>query len=193
MTKHEKSHSSLMMGGALLVIVIFESMFLGNTFGLKWHSPKLMYQISAYLVPVKIVISIIGLYFLSNLMLKGWRKYSCILLQCLGVMHIFLLSLVCLFYLLFDFAPLAKQFRLKGNIAVFTADPGAMGRAYHYFSFICHNSLGFYSTTRIDRLDWLGSFEFMEQGDQLLIQHTDHEGDHTKTYSLADYHCNHNQ
>jgi hypothetical protein len=186
---HMDDKTSFNAGAVLLTVLLIETILLGNTFGLQWHSPKLMYQISAYLLPLKLLLTALTLYFLIRVRLTAWRKYLRYLLVPLGVLHIVILSLVCLAYLLFDFAPLTNQYQSQGNIAVFTANPGAMGKAYHYFSYICHSPLDFYTLEPITRLNWLGKFEFSEQAAELIIQHTDNVGDHETRVSLAGYSC----
>lgn len=162
-------NSRLYLSFALISVLLVETLFLGNSFSLQWHSPKLMYQVSAYLVPVKLALTGLALLWLSGMLLTGWRKYARVVFSSLAVMHMALLSLVYASYIFLDFAPQAKQYRLQGNIAVYTADPGATGRAYHYFSYICRNDYGFYQLTPISRQDWLGEFEFTEQHGELVI------------------------
>ncbi len=181
-------NSRLYLSFALISVLLIETLFLGNSFSLQWHSPKLMYQVSAYLVPVKLALTGLALFWLSGMVLTGWRKYGRVMLASLAVMHISMLTWVCLAYLFLEFAPLTKQFRLQGNIAVYTADPGAMGRAYHYFSYFCRNDYGFYRLAPISRLDWLGEFEFTEQQGELVITATARETEQIRL-AIGDYHC----
>lgn len=181
-------NSRLYLSFALISLLMIETLFLGNSFSLQWHSPKLMYQVSAYLVPVKLALTGLALWWLSGMLLTGWRKYARVVFASLAVIHISMLTWVCLAYLFLDFAPQAKQYRLQGNIAVYTADPGAMGRAYHYFSYVCRNDYGFYQLTPISRLNWLGEFEFTEQHGELVITGSA-AGTEPIRLAIAQYQC----
>ncbi|EHR40499.1 hypothetical protein [Alishewanella jeotgali] len=176
------------LSAAVVVVLFIETLFLGNTFSLQWHSPKLMYQVSAYLVPIKFLLICLALGALSGLILTGWRRYGRYLLLTLASLNLLLLSLVGVGYLFAGFAPLSQQFRLQGNIAVYTADPGAMGRAYHYFSYFCRNDYGFYRLEPISRLDWLGEFDFNEQQGELVITAVRHEPQEIRL-PLTDFSC----
>lgn len=153
----------------VIVVLLVDTVFLGNTFSLQWHSPKMMYLISAYLVPVKFLLTALAFYWLRRAVLSGWRNLVRHAMMGLAIMQLVLMSLVGVGYLFAGFAPLSEQFRLQGNIAVYTADPGAMGRAYHYFSYFCRNDFGFYRLTPIRRVDWLGEFTMTQLEDELVI------------------------
>ncbi|MDD4862791.1 MAG: hypothetical protein PHE38_02140 [Alishewanella agri] len=174
---------------AVIMLLLVETLFLGNSFSLQWHSPKLMYQLSAWLVPVKFLLTCLALGWLSRLVLSGWQRYSRYVTSTLAILHLLLLSLVGVGYAFAGFAPLSKQFRLEGHIAVFTADPGAMGKAYHYFSYFCRNRYGFYHLEPISRQNWLGQFDYIEQGGELVITSTTYDGQKEIRLSLAEYGC----
>lgn len=161
---------------ALLCILIplVDSVFLGNVFGLLWHSPALMYKASVYFVPVKLLFTIIGLVLLLQLPIAGAMRYAKVIVIALGVLHACMLALICLLYLLLG--DKSGFYRHNGNIQLYTADTGAMGKSYHYFSYLCRGKYGFYTLVPISREDWLGQFSFQQRGDQLVITQQ-HDGE----------------
>lgn len=161
---------------ALLCILIplVDSLFLGNVFGLQWHSPTLMYKASVYFVPVKLLFTIIGLVLLLQTPIAGAMKYTKGIAIALGVLHACMLALVCMLYLLLG--DKSGFYRHNGNIQLYTADTGAMGKSYHYFSYLCRGKYGFYTLVPISREDWLGQFSFQQRGDQLVITQQ-HDGE----------------
>lgn len=172
----------------LISVLLIDTLFLGNVFSLQWHSPKMMYLISAYLVPVKFLLTVLALALLRRTVLSGWRNLVRHTMSGLAVIQLVLMSLVGVGYIFAGFAPLSEQFRVQGNIAVYTADPGAMGRAYHYFSYFCRNDFGFYRLTPIGRLDWLGDFTISEQQAELVITPLRNNTDAVRL-SLIGYSC----
>lgn len=98
---------------AVIMVLLVETLFLGNSFSLQWHSPKFMYQLSAWLVPVKFLLTCLALGWLSRLVLSGWQRYSRYVTSTLAILHLLLLSLVGVGYAFAGFAPLSKQFRLE--------------------------------------------------------------------------------
>jgi hypothetical protein len=155
--------------GLLLVFVpLIDSLFLGNTFGLQWHSPVLMYQVSVYLVPVKLLLTLTGIVLLFKQPAKGAFKLAEFSAVSFGLLHIFLLAVACLGMALFGTK--TQFYRANGNIQLYTADAGAMGKSYHYFSYLCRKPFGFYTLTPISKEDWLGQFSFSQQDNQLVIE-----------------------
>jgi hypothetical protein len=155
--------------GALLLVFLplIDSLFLGNTFGLQWHSPVLMYQVSVYLVPVKLLLTLAGIVLLFKAPATGVFKLAEFSAVSLGLLHICLLAVACLGMALFGTK--TQFYRDNGNIQLYTADAGAMGQSYHYFTFLCRKPFGFYTVTPISQEDWLGQFSFSQQGKQLVI------------------------
>ncbi|WP_284296670.1 hypothetical protein [Thalassotalea loyana] len=63
------------------------------------------------------------------------------------------------------------------TIYVYTADPGAMGRAYHYFYQMCDLPLNRYELNLIIKTAWLGNtFDFSLSKDGNTLRITDAEG-----------------
>lgn len=164
---------------ALLCILIplLDSLFLGNVFGLQWHSPALMYKISVYLIPVKLLFTVIGLMLLLQSPIAGAMKFAKVIVIVLGVLHGCVLALVCLLYMLLGNK--SHFYRDNGNIQLYNADTGAIGKSYHYFSYLCLGKYGFYTEYPISKEDWLGEFSYQQQGDKLVI--TQHGNKEVKT------------
>ena len=154
---------------ALLCILIplFDSLFLANVFGLQWHSPALMYKVSVYLIPVKLFLAVIGLTLLYRLTVVGAMQYVKVIVIVLGVLHGCMLALVCLLYL--TLGDKSGFYRMDGDIQLYTADTGAIGKSYHYFDYLCRHRYGFYTAVPISKEEWLGQFSFQQNGEQLVI------------------------
>lgn len=59
-----------------------------------------------------------------------------------------------------------KEFEIENNtIYVFTADPGAMGTAYHYFYLKCPLPLNRYELKFIEKANWVGDVELKDSDD----------------------------
>ncbi|MBU2112594.1 MAG: hypothetical protein KKE94_02340 [Gammaproteobacteria bacterium] len=151
----------------LVLVPLLDSLFLGNVFGLQWHSPALMYKVSVYLIPVKLMCTVIGLVLLYHSEVVGAMKYAKVILIVLGVLHACMLALVCLLYL--TLGDKSGFYSDNGNIQLYTADSGAIGKPYHYFEYLCRHKYGFFTVVPISREDWLGQFSFQQNGDQLVI------------------------
>lgn len=161
----------------LILLPLFDSLFMGNVFGLNWHSPALMYKVSVYLIPVKLLFAVIGLLLLYRSTVAGWLNYVKITVMVLGVLHACMLAVVCLLYL--ALGDKSRFYSSNGDIQLYTADTGAIGKSYHYFSYLCRGKYGFYTLIPISREDWLGQFSFKQYDGQLVI--TQHEDSDAKT------------
>lgn len=178
---------SLLIPCLLVILPLLESLFLGNALGVVWNSPFLMHQISVYLIPVKLLLTLAGLKLLLKVDAPSVFNYLKIPVITVGALHSLVLTWVCFFYLL---SGSTEQFhRENGNIYVYTADAGAMGKSYHYFSYICRDNYGFYTLHPIAKLDWLGEFSFQQQEHLLIIEHTDYDGEHEKQLDLTAFGC----
>ncbi len=178
---------SLLIPCLLVFLPLIESLFLGNTLGLEWQSPQLMYLVSAYLIPVKLLMVLSGLVLLSKtdtLIKFNYLKKPVVVA---GTIQGGILALVCFVYLVSGIDEWPG--RESGNIYVYTADAGAIGKSYHYFSYICRDNYGFYRLHPIARLDWLGEFRFYQKENLLMIEHTDYYGEHEKQLDLTAFSC----
>lgn len=171
----------------LVILPLLESLFMGNTLGLQWHSPRLMYLVSAYLVPVKLLLTLAALVLLSRAEVPAWFNYLKIPVMIAGTLHSVILALVCMVYLASGVSE--QSDRENGNIYVYTVDTGAIGKSYHYFSYLCRNEYGFYRLQPIAKLDWLGEFSFYQHENLLMIEHSDHYMEHVKQLELTAFNC----
>lgn len=171
----------------LITVPLIDSLFLGNAFGINWHSPKLMYQVSVYLVPIKLLLTITGIVLLLKIPAQGWAKAGKYSVVTVGVLHCCLLALICLAYLVFG--DKTKFYQENGNIHLYTVDTGAIGKSYHYFYFICRGKYGFFTSTPISREDWLGQFSFEQSGNQLVIRQLINEQEKVITRDIPTNSC----
>ena len=178
---------SLLIPCLLVTLPLLESLFLGNSLGLEWQSPQLMYLVSAYLIPVKLLMVLSGLVLLSKVDAPVKFNYLRTLVVIAGTIHGVILAMVCIVYLASGIDEWPG--RENGNIYVYTADAGGMGKSYHYFSYICRDNYGFYTLHPIAKLDWLGEFSFHQQEHLLIIEHTDYDGEHEKQLDLTAFSC----
>ena len=61
-------------------------------------------------------------------------------------------------------------YRMDGDIQLYTADTGAIGKSYHYFDYLCRHKYGFYTAVPISKEEWLGQFSFQQNGEQGLSE-----------------------
>jgi hypothetical protein len=171
----------------LIAVPLIDSLFLGNVFGINWHSPKLMYQVSVYLVPIKLLLTLVGIVLLLRIQMRAWRKAGKYTLLTAGILHSCLLALICMSYLIFG--DKTKFYQENGNIHLYTADTGAMGKSYHYFYFICRGKFGFFTPIPISREDWLGQFSFEQSGNQLVIRQLNNDQTNVITRDIPTSSC----
>ncbi|MCH1923889.1 hypothetical protein L9G74_05025 [Shewanella sp. C32] len=63
-----------------------------------------------------------------------------------------------------------KELVLNGQqFYVYTADPGAIGKAYHYVYLTCPRPWGRYELRSLGRVDWMLKPQFELQGDELVM------------------------
>ena len=74
------------------------------------------------------------------------------------------------------------------SIYVYTADPGAMGTAYHYFYLKCHLPLNRYELTQITKTNWMREYSFEVIDDELIIDDKSEEGSVQKI-DLSTFKC----
>ena len=74
------------------------------------------------------------------------------------------------------------------SIYVNTFDPGAMGKAYHYFYLKCPRSLNRYDLTHIKTTNWMYEFSFDVVENELIIDDKSHGGTITKI-DISDFTC----
>lgn len=177
----------------LIILIIFclylpfmESLHGATLWGLNWQSPALMDATKGYLKLVKLVMVLVAAYLMAfkyqimqNTIRHGvLRAVFVISTWMLVVVQIPMLLLGILFgEVLSAPADYVHREQTFGNdtVYVYTFDPGAMGKAYHYFYIKCPAPLGRYQLNMVSRLNWMRDFSFTLDGEQLLVKEQDGE------------------
>lgn len=160
---------------AFIIIAAFiDSMFVAPVFGIQWYSQKFMYEVSTYLIWIKLVLVSIALYMLTTSISKKSQntvkaKLVSVLLLLMAGVQILALALTCIWYVVVGTQ--ANNYQQQGNIVMYTSDVGALGSAYHHFSYQCVDKYGFYTLTPIATIDWLRDMSFFEKNEQLIISY----------------------
>ena len=190
-------HKKLIIACLLILLPLLDSLFIPTAFGLQWHNAKSMYLLSAYMMPIKLILVTIGDFLLAS---HGhphhdeprvwYAKLFDISFFILAGIQFIVLAIISALYLVVGTQ--ADDYRQQGNISVYTSDVGAFGKATHYFSYQCTDKNGFYTLTPIATLDWLGSFTFSEKANTLIIKHDDHsgKGEQIKPIDISGFGCN---
>ena len=154
----------------LILVPLVESLHGGVLWGLNYHSPKFMSQVGDALALVKLIALCAGVYLLftkhGRLRYLVKSKWLSVVLSCILAIVAFIQIAIGLIGVLID-ATLGtnrdyfhKEFAIENNtIYVFTADPGAMGTAYHYFYLKCPLPLNRYELTFIEKINWVWELE----------------------------------
>ncbi|MFD3350774.1 hypothetical protein [Alteromonas macleodii] len=154
----------------LILVPLVESLNGGVLWGLNYHSPKFMSQIGDALALVKLIALCAGVYLLFTqhgtfryLFKSKWMSivFSCVLATvALIQIAIGLLGVLIDATLGTNRDYFHKEFAIENNtIYVFTADPGAMGTAYHYFYLECPLPFNRYELTFIEKTNWVWELE----------------------------------
>ena len=162
--------TSLLAVLILILVPLVESLHGGVLWGLNYHSPKFMSQVGDVLALVKLIALCAGVYLLftqhGRLRYLVKSKWLSVVLSCILAIVAFIQIAIGLLGVLID-ATLGsnrdyfhKEFEIGNNtIYVFTADPGAMGTAYHYFYLKCPLPLNRYELTFIEKTNWVWELE----------------------------------
>ena len=154
----------------LILVPLVESLHGGVLWGLNYHSPKFMSQVGDALALVKLIALCAGVYLLftqhGRLRYLVKSKWLSVVLSCILAIVALIQIAIGLLGVLID-ATLGtnrdyfhKEFAIENNtIYVFTADPGAMGTAYHYFYLQCPLPLNRYELTFIEKTNWVWELE----------------------------------
>lgn len=162
--------TSLLAVLILILVPLVESLHGGVLWGLNYHSPKFMSQVGDALALVKLIALCAGVYLLftqhGRLRYLVKSKWLSVVLSCILAIVAFIQIAIGLLGVLIDATLGAnrdyfhKEFAIENNtIYVFTADPGAMGAAYHYFYLQCPLPLNRYELTFIERTNWVWELE----------------------------------
>ena len=162
--------TSLLAVLILILVPLVESLHGGVLWGLNYHSPKFMSQVGDALAFVKLIALCAGVYLLftqhGRLRYLVKSKWLTVVLSSVLAIVAFIQIAIGLLGVLID-ATLGtnrdyfhKEFEIGNNtIYVFTADPGAMGTAYHYFYLKCPLPLNRYELTFIEKTNWVWELE----------------------------------
>ena len=154
----------------LILVPLVESLYGGVLWGLNYHSPKFMSQVGDALALVKLIALCAGVYLLftqhgtfRHLFKSKWMSivFSCVLaIVALIQIAIGLIGVLIDATLGTNRDYFHKEFAIENNtIYVFTADPGAMGTAYHYFYLECPLPFNRYELTFIEKTNWVWELE----------------------------------
>ena len=154
----------------LILVPLVESLQGGVLRGLNYHSPKFMSQVGDALALVKLIALCAGVYLLftqhgtfRHLFKSKWISivFSCVLaIVALIQIAIGLIGVLIDATLGTNRDYFHKEFAIENNtIYVFTADPGAMGTAYHYFYLECPLPFNRYELTFIEKTIWVWKLE----------------------------------
>lgn len=154
----------------LILVPLVESLNGGVLWGLNYHSPKFMSQVGDALALVKLIALCAGVYLLftqhDTLRYLVKSKWLTVALSSVLAIVALIQIAIGLLDVLID-ATLGtnrdyfhKEFAIENNtIYVFTADPGAMGTAYHYFYLKCPLPFNRYQLTLIEKTNWVWVLE----------------------------------
>ena len=162
--------TSLLAVLILILVPLVESLHGGVLWGLNYHSPKFMSQVGDALALVKLIALCAGVYLLftqhGRLRYLVKSKWLSVVLSCILAIVALIQIAIGLLGVLIDATLRAnrdyfhKEFEIGNNtIYVFTADPGAMGTAYHYFYLKCPLPLNRYELTFIEKTNWVWELE----------------------------------
>lgn len=191
-------NNKLLIASLLILLPLIDSLFIATAFGLQYQNPRAMYLLSAYLIPVKLVLVVGGGLILASFAkaqiqfaepVKWYSKLYSLILFGLAIIQFALFLIICALYTVVGTQ--AEDYLQQGHISVHTSDVGTLGEATHYFSYQCTDENGFYTLTPIATLDWLGHFSFEVKENTLVITHNDYagKGEQIKRVDLTGYSC----
>ncbi len=160
----------------LILFPLVESLHGSVLWGLNFHSPKFMSKVGDVLGWIKLLMLCAGVILLftrqSELRLLVKSKWVSIILSVVLAAVAFIQLALGLLGVMFDATQITdrdyihKEFEMENNtIYVFTADPGAMGKAYHYFYLKCPRPLNRYELKLIEKARWVGDVELKTSSD----------------------------
>lgn len=194
-----KSPTLIIVIAACIVLPFLESWHVSTLWGVNWISPAFMDQLSNYLRVTKLILICFALYLLIGKRKVISKSIENAIVRKIFAVTAFLLALVqipllCLgilvegiFFSDLDYLHKEKNYQNR-SIYVYTADPGAMGTAYHYFFLKCPLPLNRYELRRITRTNWMRKFSFAVVGNELLIEDKG-EGGTTQTIDITGFKC----
>lgn len=182
-----------------LMVPLLESLNVSILWGLNLHSPAFMDQLTPYIRGIKIMLVIVALYLLNdkqrelralipNVVLNSiFKFFSYGLASCYGLVLVFGILFSMYVQPNYDYIHREKQFN-NLTIYVYTLDPGAMGKAYHYFSVKCPLAFNRYKLNYIARTNWMKDFEFNVEENTLIITDA-REPYNVTTFDIREQQC----
>lgn len=175
-----KSKIIFLMIILLIYIPFFESYHSSTLWGLNWKSPEMMDSISNYLRLLKLLCVAVGLSLLTKnseqlkvmISAKAISMTFMILSYFLSFIQIIFLLIGMFFSLVssLDLSYIHKE-KVFDNYTIYayTADSGAVGKAYHYFFIKCAKPFGRYELIKVKKTEWMGEFDFEVKDNELLV------------------------
>jgi len=198
--KIKKAPSVIFIITVCLYFPFLESWFGGTLWGLNWESPVFMAQLGDKLRLFKLFLVTLGV----ALLIIKYKSIRDTLTNTI-VKNVFIVSgyliaavqipLLCLGLLLegvsssnLDYLHKDRTFNER-SIYVYTADPGAMGKAYHYFYLKCQLPLNRYELKLIKKTGWMYEFGFEVQENNLIVTDKSENGK-THIFDITNFTCN---
>lgn len=195
-----KSPILLIVIASCLVLPFLESWFAGTLWGLNWNSPVFMDQLRDHLRIFKLGLITLSIFLLftkytviGNTIQKAlYRRAFLIFASVLAIVQVPLLLLGIMFEAIsssnLDYIHKEKSYAER-SIYIYTADPGAMGKAYHYFFLKCPLSFNRYELTEITKTNWMYEYTFEVIDNELIIEDKSENGE-IKKFDVSSFHCN---
>ena len=183
-----------------LYLPFIESGFGGTLWGLNWKSPMFMNQLSDKLRLLKLILVTLAVALLVIKREKIKDTFNNTIIRNIFIVSGYLVAavqipLLCLGILFegisssnLDYLHKEKNFNGR-SIYVYTADPGAMGTAYHYFYLKCQLPLNRYELKLIKKTGWMYEYDFEVRGNNLIITDKSEEGK-THLFDITNFTCN---
>jgi hypothetical protein len=183
-----------------LYLPFIESGFGGILWGLNWKSPMFMDQLSDKLRLLKLILVTLAVALLvikrekikdtfnnttirNSFIVSGYLVAAVqIILLCLGILFAGVSSSN------LDYLHKEKTF-IDRPIYVHTADPGAMGKAYHYFYLKCQLPLNRYELKLIKKMGWMYEYGFDVRENNLIVTDKSEKGQ-THVFDVTNFTCN---
>lgn len=198
--KIKKAPSIIFIIIVCLYLPFFESLFGGTLWGLNWKSPIFMAQLSDNLRLLKLTLVILAVALLAIKSEKIKDAFSNKIIRNVFIVSGYLVAaiqipLLCLGILFggisssnLNYFHKEKTFN-DSSIYVYTADPGALGKAYHYFHLKCQLPLNRYELKLIKKMGWMYEYDFEMQENNLIVTDKSEE-DKTHIFDVTNFTCN---
>ncbi|WP_254693683.1 hypothetical protein [Shewanella sp. MEBiC00475] len=189
----------ILMVIALVYLPFIDSWLSGIFSSLNWQSPILMDQLSDHFRVIKLIFVCLGGLLLYKKSGKIRQKIGSVLSSNCFIYSGYLLILLQVPFLYLgiwlegasssDLNYMHKEKTFDDRtIYVYTADPGAMGKAYHYFYLKCRLPFDRYELKIITKMDWMYEYSFEVKDNELVVINKNEQGK-IKGINLSDINC----